>query len=153
MERIIKFNPAWDKRDPDTSKNYGIHGVELAMVLKGCKGAVQFILFTNWHLPHVAEELDKRLLKEAGQGKLNEYSFCTMHPLPADLGYHSLIPIYEGQSIISDSCEYLDGKCCYYDGSGLEAEKIYEVLLKEGSDGVWRELEDYYNNIFGNEDN
>jgi len=153
MERIIKFNPAWDKRDPDPSKNYGIHGVELAMILKGDQGAVQFVVYTNWHLPHVKEELDEKLLKGAGQGNLNNYLFCIIHPLPADLGYHSPIPTYEGQSIISDSCEYLNGNPCYYDGSGLEAERIYEILLNEGSDGVWRELEDYYKTIFGSEDN
>ena len=37
----------------------------------------------------------------------------------------------------------------YNDGFGLNAERIYEVLLKEGSDGVWRELKDFYKNVFG----
>ena len=68
----------------------------------------------------------------------------------SSLGYHSLTPTYEGQSICTESCEYLDGKPCYYDRSGLNAESIYEVLLNEGSDGVWRELEKYYNELFTN---
>jgi hypothetical protein len=148
MERITKFSPAWDKRSSVSNKNYGIHGVELVMIIKGDKGAVQFVLYTNWMLPHVQEELDAKLLIEGKQGKLGEYSFCTIHPMPADLGYHSPIPQYEGQSVSSNSCEYNDGKPCYYGGSGLNSERIYEVLLKEGSDGVWRELEIYYNDIF-----
>ena len=67
------------------------------------------------------------------------------------MGYHSPVPIYEGQNVCSELCEYLDGKPCYYDGSGLNAESIYEVLLKEGSDGVWRELKDFYKNVFGSD--
>jgi len=142
MEKLIKFYPA-----------SGSHGVDLRMILKGNKGAVQFVLYTNWMLPHVTKEMDIRILKEARQGALSDISLrCTYHPLPADLGYHSPVAIYEGQDICSESCEYLDGKPCYYDGSGLNAERIYEVLLEEGSDGVWRELEDFYKNVFGSEE-
>lgn len=146
MEKIIKFYPAFDKRNPDPRKDYGIHGVSLRMVLKGNKGAVQFILYTNWQLPHVQEELNRKAI-----GNDERYISALLNPIPADLGYHSPVPIYEGQNVCSESCEYLDGKPCYYDGSGLNAESIYEVLLKEGSDGVWRELEDFYKNVFGSD--
>jgi len=57
LTREIKFSPAYDKRDPDPSKNYGIHGVTITFLLKGEKGAVQFVLYTNWHLPHVDHEI------------------------------------------------------------------------------------------------
>jgi hypothetical protein len=147
LEKIVKFYPAFDRRN-DPKGNYGIHGVDMRMVLKGDKGVVQFVLYTNWQLPHVQEELNNKAI---GQDSI--YISAILNPLPADLGYHSPVPQYEGQSIASESCEYLDGKPCYYDGSGLNAERIYEVLLKEGSDGVWRELEDYYNMIFESEDN
>jgi hypothetical protein len=37
FERIVTMNPAYDKRNADPSKNYGIHGVDLRMVLVvGC---------------------------------------------------------------------------------------------------------------------
>lgn len=153
MEKLIKFYPAFDKRNPDPHKNYGIHGVDLRMILKGDKGVVQFVLYTNWMLPHVTKEMDRRTLKEAREGTLSDiFLWYIYHPQPADLGYHSPIPTYDGQSVCSESCEYFDVKPCYYDGSGLNAEKIYEVLLKEGSDGVWRKLEEFYKDIFGNED-
>jgi len=175
LERIIEFVPAFDRRDPDPKKNYGIHDVELRMVLKGEKGAVQFVLYTNWQLPHVAREERKRT---AASG-LDEMGIkVRFEPMPADLGYHSPVPMYEGQEPIGatrvhwedgefdgkrmklpkfeptdtfDPCPYLDGKPCYYDGSGLNAERIYNVLLAEGSDGVWRELESYYRETFENE--
>jgi hypothetical protein len=170
FERIVEMQPAFDKRDPDPRKNYGIHGVTLRMILKGAEGAVQFVLYTNWQLPHVMEEQLAR----------GDHLFC--EPLPADLGYHSPRPMYEGHEPMGakrtkfidndgrfdevyplntldkiieseptgtfDPCPYLDGKPCYYDGSGLQAERIYNVLLAEGSDGVWRALEEYYRSTF-----
>lgn len=143
LEQVVKFFPAWDKRSPDPKKNYGIHCVELLMLLKGEKGAVQFKLFTNWNLPQVQKETDAKYLINPDK----KIGLCLYHPMPADLGYHSKVPRWEGQEPISQECEYTGGPC-YYDGSGLNAQRIYEVLTKEGSDGVWRELEAYYKRIF-----
>ena len=169
MERITQFSPAWDRSDPDPKKNQGIHSVELRMVLKGELGAVQFLLYTGWYLKKNQEHLKKTL-----PDRLSD-----MYPLPADLGYHSPKPMYEGHEAMGSSsfdwdnkeevgtpdnplqlpllkptgtftpCEYLDGKPCYYDGSGLNAERVYGVLLEKGSDGVWKELEEYYVSTFG----
>lgn len=140
FERIVEFTPAFDRRDPNPSRNYGIHGVELRMVLKGEHGAVQFVLYTNWMLPHVQEEMDNRTDRRLNNG----HYLC--HPLPADLGYHWHAPRWEDQSARHD-CPYTDGKPCYYDGSGLQAERIYHILLAEGHEGVWRALEEYYRDL------
>ena len=145
FEKIVMMTPAYDKRHKDPNKNYGIHGVNLKMVLKGKMGAVQFVVYTNWQLPHVTEEM----LQNPRQRNSVDMFFM---PMPADLGYHSYKPRYEGQTLLTESCEYLDGKPCYYDGSSLNAETIYETLLEEGSDGVWRELENCYNEIFNDEE-
>jgi len=134
FERIIKLYPAYDKKEVGA----GIHGVNLLFVLKGDEGAVQFLLFTNWHLPHVTEYLKER----------HPQHDWFWEPMPADLGYHSPKPMFEGHEAITDSCEWLDGKPCYYDGSSLAAEDVYRVLLKEGSEGVWRVLEKYYREVF-----
>ena len=180
FQQITTFAPAFDRRDPDPKKNFGIHGVELRMVLKGPEGAVQFLLYTNWQLPHVQEEQDRRTLlriaidREDGRMQLR----CFYHPLPADLGYHSPKPHYPDQLPMGaekfdfehketlkgatgdieiptrvktgtfDPCEWLDGKPCYYDGSTLNAEPMFEILLREGSAGVWRELREYYDQVF-----
>jgi len=141
LERIVEFEPAFDKRHKDPSKNYGIHGVTLKMLLKGEKGAVQFVVYTNWQLPHVTEEQ----LRKPADLVSKRVLFL---PMPADLGYHSPKPMYEDQSPITEECPYLDGKRCYYDGSGLNAERIFDVLVKEGDKGVWRELEKYYKDTF-----
>jgi len=140
FKKWIEFYPAFDKRDPNPSKNYGIHGVELKFYLKKDNKAVQFVLFTNWQLPHVTKENSAKF-SEAYDIEL----FFT--PMPADLGYHSPYPMYEGQTSY-ENCHLIKG-ACYYDGSGLAADRIYQVLLNEGSDGVWRELEEYWNDKFG----
>ncbi len=129
MERITVFTPAFDRRE----LGHGVHGVDLRMVLKGKLGAVQFVLFTNWHLKSVdTTTWDDRLEK----------------PLPADLGYHSPKPMFDDHELCHDKCEYLDGPC-YYDGSTLNAERVFNVLLEKGSDGVWKLLEEYYIETFG----
>ncbi len=132
LRREVKFTPAYDKRSADPKKNYGIHCVDLWMYLHGPKGTVQFMVFTGWDLPHVQREHGPR------------------EPNPADLGYHSHEPMYEGQEPMHSDCHVLGGKC-YYDGSGLSAEPVFEVLLREGSDGVWCELERYYDEVFGHD--
>lgn len=138
LQRIVEMEPAYDKRDPDPSKNYGIHGVNLRMVLKGKKGAVQFLIYTGWHLPHVQEELDNK----------HQLDHLFHKPIPADVGYHSPKPIHGDYKPTSESCPYLDGKPCYCDGSALHAEKVFGILLEKGSDGVWGHLEDYYDRTF-----
>jgi hypothetical protein len=137
FERIVEILPAFDKR----KEGYGIHGCDMRMVLKGEKGAVGFTLYTNWMLPHVEKELDAKIHEQ--------FPHLSCHPLPADLGYHSPTPHYEGQKSMGP-CEYLNGEPCYYDGSGLNAENIYHALLSRGSDGVWEELERCYNGVFHN---
>lgn len=140
FDRIVTFRPAFDRRDPDPSKNYGIHGVELRMVLRGERGATQFLLYTNWHLPHVTEELwrDRPL----------DVLRHVVSPMPADLGHHWPTPTneYEAEHGPRD-CDILPGGKCFYDGSGLAAERVYERLLREGDAGVWAELEGYYRTL------
>jgi hypothetical protein len=79
-ERLMEITPAFDKRDPDPRKNYGIHGAEMRFTVKGPLGAVSFLLYTNWQLPHIEREFREK--ERAGESVLRR-------PIPADLGYHS----------------------------------------------------------------
>ena len=134
MERIIEMTPGYDKRE----EGYGIHGVDLRMVLKGPKGAVQFVLYTGWLPPKTRREFEIRQIK--------------VEPLPADVGYHSPIPKYEGHEPMNAPCLYLDDQPCYYDGSGLRANDAFDILTEKGADGVWAYLEEEYESVFGKED-
>ena len=132
--KTVEFRAAFDKRDPDPSKDYGIHGVDMTFYLVKDNRAIQFMLYTGWHLPHVREEGKRKGWKNK--------------PLPADLGYHSPVPMYEDDLPITDDCHVIEGPC-YYDGSSLAADDVFEILVSEGSDGVWTRLEEEWNYRFG----
>lgn len=125
LERKIEISPAYDKRP-----KYGIHGVEMRWYVIGPQGAIQFLLFTNWHLEHVQKELDAK----------TDHFAC--HPLPADIGYHSHVPRYDGQES-QGHCHILNGPC-YYDGSGLDAIEFYKILVEQGGEALWKALEERY---------
>lgn len=175
LERIVEFSPAFDKRDPDPKKNFGVHGVEMRWVLKGEKGAVQFLVYTNWQLPHVTQENVDRA-KRARDIALELR--CFWKPMAADLGYHSKFPMYDGQEAMGSvhmktdideskegierfqvsrtptgsftPCPYLDGAPCYYDGSGLHAETVFALLVAKGGEAVWKYMEECYHSQFDN---
>jgi hypothetical protein len=180
LTREFKMRPAYDKR-PD----YGIHGAEMLFYVKGPKGAIQFVVCTNWQLPNVRQETDTRTLilaqfgavganpnrlqgelRKAGMdsaaNSLEKASRClgmresrldqihlevSYHPFASDIGYHSPVPMYEGQDPMSEKCTLLDGTC-YYDGSTLNAGPILELLIAEGTEALWAKLEEEYHYRF-----
>jgi hypothetical protein len=196
VDRLVVTDPAYDRR----AEGYGIHGCSVRMVLKNKAGAVQFLIYSNRQLPHVQEEFVNKLCVDAEtkkylkswsgpftegkeleeiisfQKRLNLLELKNdflIQPLPADLGYHSPGPMYEGQEpirhiyksmkvvdgvmippIYGDPviCPYLEGDVpCYYDGSGLNAQDIYKILIRDGIEAVWAELKDYHESTFGEE--
>jgi hypothetical protein len=146
-ERKIEFAPARDKRHPDPKQNYGIHGVEIRFLLGDQNGMIQFVIFTNWMLDCMMEFSGSFLMKPGPpRGDYNWFP-----PMAADLGYHSPVPQHEGHEPLDHACPVLNGTC-YYDGSGLNANRVFHVLLNEGSDGVWREMEAEYERVFGSQE-
>ncbi len=144
FERIVEFAPAYDKRHGDSNKNYGIASVRIWFVLKKGKKAVQFMFGTKWFLPETVDEY-KRI---GNKGKTPPTDLTQGKQIDGwDVGYHSPKPTYKGQTSRED-CKYTGGKC-YCDGSGLYAEKNEEILLREGSDGIWKFLEKEWNSRFG----
>lgn len=135
MERRTEVYPSWDKRSSDPKKNYGSHCCDIAFYLIGKRGAYQFKAFTGWFLPHLKAE-GKHLTS------LSDY------PMGYDVGYHAREPQYEGQSHMDGDCPIIGGKC-YYDGSGLYGAEVGKILVSEGSEAVWKILEERYVERFG----
>jgi len=132
FERRTEIRPAFDKRDPDPKKNYGIHGCELCFFLIKDNRAIQFIIYTDFHLSHVREEMREK----PHWGSMG-----------ADVGYHSPEPMYDGQNAMGKDCHLIEGPC-YYDGSSLQAEDMFNLLCEKGSDEVWKEMEKNWNDFF-----
>ena len=129
LTRTIRFYPGYDKRHPDPMKNYGIGSAEFGFYLTGAKGTIQFTVCTGWHLPGI---VDSKVL-------------------PVDLGYHARKPQYDGQEPIDAKCQWTGGNPCYYDGSSLAAEDVFNTLVREGDEAVWAILEKRYHDQFGNQ--
>jgi len=140
FRREIVWTPAYDKRDPNPGKSYGIHGVTMTWYLHGSYGVMQFVVYTGWHLKHVDKELKCESTRSG-------YPYCARKPMAADIGYHSPVPRYEGQDPMSDICEVLGG-VCYYDGSSLAAEEIFNTLIEKGEEATWKRIEDRYTSTF-----
>ena|SRR3990167_2678637 len=131
MKKTVEFLPAWDKRSADPKENYGIHGAEMIWYLKGKCGVIQFRVMLNWYLPQNENDIPDPCRKA----------------IPADIGYHSPTPQYEYQ--MPYKCDLLPEGQCYYDGSTLHAEKIFNILVAEGGEAVWKKLEEIYIKRFG----
>lgn len=149
FEQIVQISPAYDKRSKDPKKDYGIGSATLRMLLQDreTKQAVHFVIYLGWYLPgSVPEELVQRSsIHYKTHVGFRAAAAQTSDPLPVDLGYHSREPRWEGQT--ETKCDVLGGSC-YYDGSGLNAYDAWAVLIKDGHDGLWKFLENYYVETF-----
>ena len=125
-ERIISFKTGYECEIPFTNgHSHGRHGMEMIFILKGKLGVIQFVVYTGW-MPSY-----KRFDGEKSS------------PLPADIGKHSYKPSYDDETK-RENCNWLDGADCYYDGSGLAADEVFKVFVKDGEEAMWTELEKFY---------
>lgn len=136
--RSISFEAAWDKRDPDPKKNYGVHGVEIRFVLTGPLGAVYMPVWTHWMLPEVVawhEELAK------------ENPFLdrrhAIDPLIPGASVHSRKP-HEDFTNHREKCDFFDGPCWSEEIGCFASDAIWGALLRGGEAGLWEALEDLY---------
>lgn len=135
MKRITEFVPAFDKRNTDPEKNYGIGALTCVMTLKGEEGATCFYFSTGIYLPYIRDQHKEEGFYPPAMGHI--------------VNYHSIKPLYNGQ--VKQECDILDGKICYNDGSYLKADKWFNILVTEGDSAIWKRLEEYYNRIFHKE--
>lgn len=152
-QRIVRFEHGHDcirfeccNGSPDCAPgkggSHGIHGLAIRFVVKDKEGAVQFLLYTGWLPQHVQRDhIGYYSIRNWG----SDHGF---DPMPADLGYHSKVPHYEGQTSIDDTCEFCDGQPCYYDGSGLNASQAMYALVNGGDEALWRFLDSHYDAVF-----
>jgi hypothetical protein len=165
-ERIIKFTPAWNKTDPDPSKNYGIGAMSIWFYLKGDLAVVQFHLSTRWYLPgdndfiigqpYKIPETRPEVLKRKREYRFllggddgREVALCDYWavkdaqegPQGYDVGYHAPIALYEDQTPRED-CEFFPAPAkCFYDGSSLRTREWAKKFVEGGTEWLWLEME------------
>ena len=142
FEKIVKFNMPFDKRSKDPKKNYGIGSFRIRFILKKGEKAVQVVISTQLYPAHIIREhiQDCRDLS-----MLYDKTFDCW-----EVGYHSNKPMYSGQS--KPDCDILKKGSCYYGGSCLRGrdDKVAENFEEHGVDWVWKYLEKYWYETFGN---
>jgi hypothetical protein len=141
LERKFEMIPSFDK----AAEGYGIGAAIMRFYVVGPKGAVQFVLSTGWY-PNIIKKTTFTDWSDWGELEVRKPG-PNDAPMPWDLGWHSPVPRYEGQEPMSGECSVIQGEC-YYDGSGLNANKPFSILVHEGSDRLWEFLELYYRETF-----
>lgn len=131
FKKTIRMFPAYDKRADDPTRNYGICCVRMLFVMQGEKGATSWSCHSGMYLP--------QQVVEHGNDPWKRWQ-----PMPGGVYYCSPIKRHDHQTG-RDDCEWLDGKTCYGDGSMLAGDDVMKALLEEGSEGVWKKLEEFYN--------
>lgn len=147
LTRETVWRPAYSKRDPDPSKDYGVHGVEMIWALKGPAGAVTFMVFTNWMLSDLHGSGEYMTPRRRQHGD----SLCA--PMAAGFDHHSAYPLWPEYEDINnpsqEHCDFLDGRPCWFDGSVLNAGSLMALLYMEGGEAVWQRMERQYWDLFG----
>jgi len=152
FEKEVYFKPAFDKRNSNPKRDYGIGAMRFSFVLKGKNGASSMAFSTNMYLPETIKEYrDEGIYRYLMNG--SKETFKTKIDLKASkqlecwsIDIHSPKPLFKGQT--SGKCPFLKGGKCYCDGSYTRAEQYADVLLRQGSEAIWKILEKEYNAYF-----
>jgi len=139
LEESVQFTPGYNCTDM-SMRGHGVHGMEVRWGLRGPLGGAQFLIYTDW-LP--GQRFPGHGLRPDGSYSWSDSRGEPFYPMGADVGYHAKRPQYEGQHVTSDACDFTNGSC-YYDGSGLRADKLAKIFVQFGEQAIWDELESVY---------
>lgn len=152
MKREIKFVP-YPMKDGTEST------LDLWFQVVGDLGITEFQVATNWYTDGVVKLRLKEMKNDVYSRKedfLLEHFW--MGPQPLDVCYFSPVRMSEDDTMFEDGAMNHAphiGSPCYYGYKYQEAEgnqsigKAYDLLLRGGQESVWKYLEDYYVEVFG----
>ena len=157
MERKILFSHAWDKTDPDPSKNYGVSDLGIFFVVFDNDKFVSFEISTNWYQKHVMDRRLEYLKHDVWAGKKDFLLMSSMSPYPIDVFYISPNRLSEDDNYWEDGySKFGVTDPCYYGYRYTEEEDkyyttdyLYWKLINEGDEPVWKWLENYFVETFG----
>lgn len=140
--------------NPGSSHGIGSCKISFYLIAGDRSAAVQFVVGTGWYLTDTTQRLLADPKNHPTQFSPGSEWFSIMTPRAWDLGYHSPFPMYESHTPMQNGACHLIGRTCYYDGSSLNAEAPWEILLNHGTggeDGLWAYLETYFHETFSEE--
>jgi len=145
LKKDISITPAFDYILNDKKKaEYGRGCAKITFAIIGEKGAVTITGFTNWFLPETL-----KVIPEITKIENNLYSEIAQ--------IHSNIPLKNTDANLSfincyDNCFYVKSeKCyCYNFLSCHKEEELIKLVVKEGSEALFKKLEYYYKMYLNN---
>ncbi len=144
LVRKVSFTPAFDKRHAKPEKNYGIHGVEIRFSLSGKKGAIVWGIYTDWLLK-------KTLTDKSWPGFKSKSFHDDGMPMGGRTGMeimtHSHEPQFVSHTKSTDECNFVGKEGCYYNAEFLAGGELFDVLIEQGEEAMWKVLEDRYKAI------
>jgi hypothetical protein len=136
LEHKVFFSPAFDKRDPNPSKNYGIGSVRIHFFVKGEKGGIEWTVSTGMFLKKThAEWLINFPKSEEGDG------------IGHEIAYHAKKKQHEGQEKHNGDCTLTDLPYCYNDAGFCAGGELYEKFVEQGEEIVWKTLEEWHREL------
>ena len=115
----------------------------MVFILRGELGAVTSRIVTGW----VARPLITHYARSGGpQARRDkpgvDAGVADIYPDGAFTGAHSYLR--RKSSVSQDDCDVLPGGKCWCTGGYLITDQVLKTLVTMGSDGVWHQLESYY---------
>ena len=138
--RVIEFEVGYDHWTDKTKWgcNHGQNGMNMKFLLLGPDGTVQWLFGFSEMVPGNVDIINN---VKARYNKTTVFSGW-------DLGYHWPTPRYESQeNDRREDCPYTADGVCYYDGSGIAGGDLVPVFLNNGPAGIWKALEEYYEEL------
>ena len=149
MQRMVTFQVGYDHRPfPEDcgGGGHGRHGMTLRFILRGPHGAVQWVAYLMNMIPgnvNIMGEVES----EHPVSVVAVLDRSLGDAMATDLGYHSLVPQWEGQEEYKRECKLLPEGYCYYDGSSVNAVPVLAAFLQHGPHAVWASLARYYKEV------
>lgn len=131
LAQTIKVMPGYDRR----AQNESYHGCEIVFILRGNRGVLVFASVTDWFPKNVQEQY---------MNGIQRTNVIGVQPKPAEFVWHSFEPTKLPHPVQHTDCPYSTNGVCYTSNSIHTAEYLRDVLIKEGSEGVWREMAQRY---------
>jgi hypothetical protein len=112
------------------------HAADMIFALRGPKGAVTCAFYTDWYTLPAQEAALYDGIKR-------------VQPTADEFVFHSPRMTADTSKTPETGCMYVTGGLCYHYTSVKTAEYLRDILLAEGSDGVWREMATRYRSATG----
>jgi hypothetical protein len=124
FERRYDFRKGYNK----LAEGKGVHGMEIHFHLVGELGAVSFELSTGW-VPDQKPTVNRTV--------------SDLFPMGNLVGFHWKTQKFGFQTRSTNECP-LTGGACWWDASFLAGDDLLRILIDQGEEPLWAELEARY---------